>query len=182
MSRDMNEARRMFHDRLKEATDNTVYGTVEKVDENARTCDVKVGGVVYEGVLLYAIEKAGLKGMTLIPAKGSGVLLSRVGSSNRRLVEMFSEVDKVLLTIGENLDLVIDAGGMHLKAAGTTLKATTGGITITRGNSGLKKTLGSLCDELAKLTVFTNSGRSGIPVNAAKFKAIKNELNDYLEG
>lgn len=182
MSKTMNEARRLFHERMKEAGDNVVYGTVEKVDEALRTCDVRVGGVVYEGVLLYAIENAGLKGFSPIPKQGSGVLLARIGTSARLFVEMFSEIDKVILSIGDNLELEITGEGMRLKADTTTLQATPGGFRITRGGAGLKKTLGDLCDAVAAITVPTGTGPSGTPINRAQFTAIKQGLNEYLEG
>lgn len=198
MSKELNEARRMFHDRLKEAADNTIYGTVEKIDEGARTCDVRVGGIVYESVALYAIEKADLKGFVFIPKQGSGVMISRVGNSNRRFVELFSEVDKVLLTVGADLEATIDASGIDVKldkveirvdASGmvvktekTTLQAKISGFKMTRGSAGLKKTLSDLCAAIGALTVSTSVGPSSIPINKSQFDMIKQDLNEYLEG
>lgn len=181
MSRNIDEARQKFYERIKEAGDNVTYGTVENVDEAARTCDVRVGGVTYEGVLLSAIENPALKGFTPVPKKGSGVLLARIGTSSRRFVEMFSELDKALLSVGDNLELEINDTGMRLVADRTTLQATAGGFRITRGAAGLKKTLADLCDEIGRLTVPTGTGPSGIPINKAKFEIIKQGLNDYLE-
>ncbi len=50
-----------------------------------------------------------------------------------------------------------------------------------KGNSGLKKTLNDILTALQLLTVPTGVGPSGIPVNAATFKAIQEDLNNYLE-
>lgn len=181
MSRELNEVRRLFEQRLKEAADSVAYGTIQDVDEDARTCNVKVGGVTYEGVLLYAIENAELKGPAIIPKKNSGVLVSRIGSSSRRYVEMFSEIDKVVLTIADNIELAVDADGLKLVADKATLQAGTAGFKMTRGGAGLKKTLGDLCDAIGQLTVPTGTGPSGTPINIASFTQIKQGLNDYLE-
>lgn len=116
MSRELDEARRMVNERLRQAGDLVAYGTIESADETARTCDVKVGGIVYEGVLLYATENKDLKGVVLIPKKGSTVLISRVATSSRMYVEMFSEIDKVLLSVGDKLEFTIDAQGVRLTA------------------------------------------------------------------
>lgn len=170
----------MLHNRMKEVGDSIIYGTVEKVDESARTCDVKVGGITYEGVLLYALEKDELKGFTFIPKQGSGVLLARVGMSSRHFIEMFSEIDKVLVTIGDNIEVVISAKGMTVKAENALLQAAVDGFKMTRDGSGLKKTLANLCDAIGRITVPTNVGASSTPINIAEFKAIKDDLNNYL--
>lgn len=181
MSKEMEAARRKFRRMVDEAGNNNLYGTIVSVDESSRTCNVQVGGVVYEGVLLYAIENTALKGMTPVPAKDSGVILGRIGSSNRRFVAMYSEIDKVLLTIGDKLQIEIGTDGMKLKANTTTLQATAGGFRMNRGGAGLKKTLGDLCDAIKAIHVPTGTGPSGTPINRLKFDEIKQGLNDYLE-
>src|SRR5690606_15303532 len=140
------------------------YGTVESVDEAKRVCSVRIGGIVREGVLLYAREDAGLKGFCLIPKKGSLVVVSRIGSGNRLVVELFSEVDKVIATV-EDAEFSITGKGFKLN----------------NGSGGLLKTLSDLCDAIAKLTVTTGVGPSGVPINIADFQKIKQELNQYLE-
>lgn len=182
MSRELDEARRMVNERLRQAGDLVAYGTIESVDEAARTCDVKVGGIVYEGVLLYATENKDLKGLAMVPKIGSTVLISRVATSSRMYVEMFSEIDKLLLTVGDKLELTIDVEGVRLRSDTTTMQAIAGGFTITRGNSGLKKTLGDLCDAISRLTVSTGTGPSGTPINIAEFTTIKQDLENYLNG
>lgn len=56
------EARMMFEERMKQAAQASLYGTVKSVDEKARTCEVQIGGIVYEDVLLYAVVNDGLPG------------------------------------------------------------------------------------------------------------------------
>ncbi len=165
MSKQLDDMRRKLEGRMRSAGSVSAYGTVEKVDEVKRLCDVRIGGVVYENVLLYALENADLKGWVIIPKKGSNVVVSRIGSGSRLYVEMFSEIDKILATID-----------------GTTFQLTAKGFTLMRAAAGLKKTLADLCDALAKLTVSTAVGPSSVPINVADFQKIKKELNDYLEG
>lgn len=165
-SRDMNDVRRLFADRMKEAASGTQYGTVAEVDEQARTCSVTVGGITYDNVLLFAIEDGGLKGGVVIPKQGSGVILARIGASNRQYVAMFSEVDKVIITIGDKMEVALTADGFK----------------VVRDGAGLKKTLTDLCDAIAQLTVTTGVGPSGVPINQTQFDKIKQELDKYLEG
>lgn len=158
------------------------YATVKSVDPDKRTCVVVDGEEMeYDDVLLYAVANEGLKGWVLIPKADSTVLVGRIGGSNELYVAMFSEVDAALLTVGDTVEAAIDDKGLTLKADTTTLNATDKGLTLARGSAGLKKTISDLCDALAKLTVTTGVGPSGIPINAADFIQIKKELDNYLE-
>lgn len=88
---------------------STFYATVVRVDESTRTCVVDAEGVPYEEVLLHAVVDAGQRGFCLIPTVGSLVLVSRIGGSNELYVAMFSEVDRVVLTVGDEVSATIDA-------------------------------------------------------------------------
>ena len=192
------EIRRMFERRLQEAAETVFYGEVSAVDEEARTCTVVMEDIPYENVLLYAVENTELKGPVLIPRIGSTVLVERI-ANDRYFVAMFSEVAKVLLTIGENTTVEVseecvriqsgekttvttDAEKCLLQVGESVVKATEKGLTFVKGGAGLKKTLEELIDAITKLTVTTGVGPSGVPVNVADFIKIKQGLNDFLEG
>lgn len=64
----------------------------------------------------------------------------------------------------------------------STIKITTGGLTLTKGGSGLKKTLEQLLDGICALTVPTAVGPSGVPINLSTFQQIKADLPNYMEG
>lgn len=82
---------------------------VKEVDEDLRTCTVRVNGNVdFEDVRLYALTDADLKGFCLIPAVDSTVLVARIANSNELFVAMFSVVDKVLGTIGDKAEFTAD--------------------------------------------------------------------------
>ncbi|OAV63745.1 hypothetical protein Barb6XT_03063 [Bacteroidales bacterium Barb6XT] len=46
------QVRRMFAERLREASETTLYGTVKEADEKKRTCTVLVGEIRYENILI----------------------------------------------------------------------------------------------------------------------------------
>lgn len=188
----------MFERRLQEAAETVFYGEVSAVNEGSRTCTVVMEDIPYENVLLYAVENTELKGQVLIPRIGSTVLVERI-ANDRYFVVMFSEIDKVLLTIGEktkaeiseeNISIqtgdkttvTVDAQNCLLQVGESMVKATEKGLTFVKGGAGLKKTLEELIDAITKLTVTTGVGPSGVPVNVADFIKIKRGLNDYLEG
>lgn len=190
--------RRMFERRLQEAAETVFYGEVSEVNEGSRTCTVVMEDIPYENVLLYAVENTELKGQVLIPRIGSTVLVERI-ANDRYFVVMFSEIDKVLLTIGENTIVEVseecvriqagekttvtaDAEKCLLQVGESVVKATEKGLTFVKGGAGLKKTLEELIDAITKLTVTTGVGPSGVPVNVADFIKIKQGLNDFLEG
>lgn len=180
MGKETDNLRQLFNRRLQLAAAGNFYGEVTAVDEEARTCSVKMAGIVYENVLLYSVEQPGLKGWVMLPATGSTVLVCKL-ASGRYFVEMFSAIDKVMLTIGD-ISVQADAEGCVITAGETLLKATPNGLTFTREDAGLRKTLESLIDAITQLTVPTGTGPSGTPINAAGFTQIKQELTKYLEG
>ena len=103
--KEIREVRMMLSERLRNAAKAAMYGTVKSVDENARTCDVQIGGIVYEGVLLYSVEKENLRGRVLIPKRESAVIVARIDASDRLYVALFSEIDKVVFTCdGERIE------------------------------------------------------------------------------
>lgn len=181
MIRETERFRQAFDRRLATAAAGSFYGQVVSVDEKARICSVRVQGIEYGEVMLYAIDQPDMKGLVAIPRVGSTVLVSRIDGSDRLYVSMFSEVDKVMGTIGDKQAVVFGADLLEVKTDKSTLRITSGGLTLTRDASGLKKTLSDLCDALARLTVPTGVGPSGIPINMADFQKIKQDLNNYLE-
>jgi hypothetical protein len=182
MGKGMDELRRIIERRLNEAGAVSFYAVVESVDEQHRTCSVSSEGVTYEQVLLYAVEKAALKGFCLIPTVKSTVVVARVAGGSHLYVELFSEVSKVLLTVADKVAASVDEKGCLATVGKSTLKMTEQGFTLSRDGAGLKKTLEALLEALTKLTVTTGVGPSGVPINAADFVKIKQELTKYMEG
>lgn len=198
MDKDIDEIRRRLF-AGNNAADTVFQAVVTKVDEKEFTCQVKRNGTVdYFDVRLRGVIDAGLQGVALIPKLQSTVLVCRIGSSNELFVCQFSEIEKVFfesgateillnpdtieIAKGEKVTVTIAADGITVKTGETTLKAATGGLTLTRGGSGLKKTLNNLLSAIQKLTVTTGVGPSGPPINIADFIKVQTDLANYLEG
>ncbi|MDE5544537.1 MAG: hypothetical protein K2I83_03920 [Bacteroidales bacterium] len=96
---------------------------VKEVDENNRTCTVRVNdNVDLYDVKLYAVTDKDLKGFCLLPAKDSQVLVARIANGNDLYVCMFSVVDKVVGTIGDKVKIAIDEKQLYYKNNGTEVK------------------------------------------------------------
>lgn len=90
-----------------QSSSSTIYAVVKSVEQDKRTCNVTIDDAEFTDVLLYSVENVDLKGFVMIPKVDSTVLVSRIGGSNELYVSMFSEVDKVLLTIGDKVSMQI---------------------------------------------------------------------------
>lgn len=107
------------------------YARVKSVDPDKRVCVVTDhNGIDYDDVLLYAIENIDLKGFVFIPKVDSNVIVSRIGASNELFVSLFSEVDKVLLTIGDNVNVSIDDKELSYESGKTEIIATGDAVSI----------------------------------------------------
>ena len=91
------------------------------------------------------------------------------------------DADK-LEVVNDKVKVLQEGTALTVTADKTTVKASTGGVTITRNGSGLKKTLDDMLTAIQALTVPTPHGPSGTPINSAKFAAIQKDLPNYLEG
>ena len=113
-------------------------------------------------------------------------------------LEMTVDTENIDIKKGENITVHIDADKLEISNGKTrvtheaesltlvsdqsTVRITTGGLTLKKGGSGLKKTLESILDGICQLTVPTGVGPSGVPINSAVFQQIKADLPNYMEG
>ena len=196
----MNEIEEIRRKIMSESGDSLVFpAIVTKVDESDFTCEVRRDDAVdYFDVRLRGLVKGDLQGFAFIPKMQSTVLVCRIGKSNELIVCQFTEIDKVIFTSadtsltvdadkievlkGGNFSILINSESMTIQAWQATIKTTTGGLTLTKGSSGLKKTLNDLLAAIQKLTVTTSLGPSGPPINMADFIKVQKELSNYLEG
>lgn len=137
------DIRRALAERLSQAANTILYGTVKSVNEAERTCTVTVDETDYEDVLLHAVADSGKKGFCFIPAEGSTVLVSRIGGSNELLVSMFSEVDKAQLSVGDKVTAALDAERLEyandkvtLSVSGNEVRLDADRITLNGGSLG----------------------------------------------
>lgn len=87
-----------------------------------------------------------------------------------------------LEVINDKAKITHEAEALTLLSNQATVKIATGGLTLTKGSSGLKKTLNDLLTAIQKLTVTTGVGPSGPPINIADFVKVQQDLSNYLEG
>lgn len=197
MSKEIEEIRRKI---MNESGDSSVFpAIVTKVDESDFTCEVRRDDAVdYFDVRLRGLVKGDLQGFAFIPKMQSTVLVCRIGKSNELFVCQFTEIDKVIFTSadtsltvdadkievlkGSKFSILINSESMTIQAGQATIKTTTGGLTLAKGSSGLKKTLDDLLAAIQKLTVTTSLGPSGPPINVADFIKVRKDLSNYLEG
>lgn len=85
----------------------TILGTSIDINEKERTCTVTDDGVPYYDVRLQCIT-GGDKGVVVIPADGSQVLMIAVEGSDEYAVVMCEKADKVL--IDADTEIVINGG------------------------------------------------------------------------
>lgn len=190
MSKENEELRRIFERRLEEAGTSVFYGKVTAADEAARTCTVEMDGIPYENVLLYAIEKPDLKGFVFIPAVDSQVLVKRIGD-DRYCIEMYSVIDKVILSIGEKVTATLDAETLSytndkvsLTITGSKVELTADEIAFNGGNLGGLVKIQELKDNLDSLKTFVEAMHSALPsaftaIGAAMSAAGANGATQY---
>ncbi|WP_018669016.1 hypothetical protein [Bacteroides gallinarum] len=95
-------------------------------------------------------------------------------------VSVHIDADRLEVTNGQT-KVTHEAEALTLLSDRTTVRITTGGLTLKKGGSGLKKTLGDLLTAIQKLTVTTGVGPSGPPINITDFQKVQQDLSNYLE-
>ncbi|MDE5575476.1 MAG: hypothetical protein K2I87_07175 [Bacteroidales bacterium] len=146
---------------------------VKKVDEKLRTCTVCVNdNVDIEDVRLYAVVDDSLKGFCLIPAKDSMVLVGRIANSNELFVCSFSEVDKVLGTIGDKMEIAIDEESLSYKCDKTEIEVKSAELTAKIDGVELE-VKGNKIKVKAEEIAFNDGNNKGL----AKVEVIKDNLD-----
>lgn len=150
----------------KQETIKAIYvGTAVNID--GYQCTVQRTGMGdLKDVRLNAIIPAGALNsyITVVPKEGSYVLAGIIENHvTEACVLQCSEVEKVMVVIGD-VNFVIDSSGYK----------------ISKGGESLKQCLSDLADAINEITVPTQVGPSGTPINAANITAIKGRLNSFL--
>lgn len=138
---------------------------VKKVAEEERTCTVRVNdNVDFFDVKLYAVTDKSLKGFCLIPAIDSTVLVARIANGNDLYVCSFSEVEKVLGTIGDKVEFCLEEEAFSFVGKGNgedkkvSLKISAGNVTVDAKeivfNGGNKGGLININDLTTKINEF----------------------------
>ena len=187
------EIKRLFNERLKKASTTSFLAEVKEVQSEDRTCTVEFEEVEYEDVLLYSVVDSEKKGFVFLPKVGSKVMVTRIAGSNNLFVSMFSEVDKMFLSIGEKMSVEVTDKeakinsdeiafevtdkGLKTLAGDTKFEVSSEGIKIAKTNN-LKAVLEELIDAISAITVIPTAfgTPSKVPDNVAQIIEIKKKL------
>lgn len=153
---------------------------VKEVDEDMRTCTVRINdNVDVEDVRLYAVVDDSLKGFCLIPAIDSTVLVGAMDGRQDFYVVMFSEVDKVLGSIGDKTEIAIDEKSLSYKCDKTEFTVQSAEMT-----AKIDKVEFEVKDNKVKVNadeIVFNKGENGGLVNVdgltTQLNAVENDLN-----
>jgi hypothetical protein len=142
----------------------TLLAEVESVNESDATCVlIDDDGLELLDVRLKPVITAN-ESVIVIPSVGSFVLAARIEEDEEWLVLACEKVDKYRITAGVCI-----------------MEMDNEGIKISKGSETLKSILSDLIDAIKAITVATNTGPSGNPINALSFEAIENRINNFLK-
>ena len=140
----------------------SVLAKVKSVDNNKFTCVLDDEGIDYFNVRLRPVLD-GKQSITLFPKVGSWALAIRVEDSEDWMLIAAGENDKVRFVTG-NLTFEMDDYFL-----------------LKKQNETLKKLMDDLLDAIKLITVPTNTGPSGVPLNAEVFTEIKTRVDNFFK-
>jgi hypothetical protein len=145
----------------------TVLAKVVSVDETEMTCEL-IDDEDEDGLEMYDVRLKPVlttdESLVMIPAVGSWVLVTRVEEDEDWLVIACEKVDKWRVTVGASV-----------------LEVTQDGFSFKQGATSLKTVMDDLLDGIMALTVPTNVGPSGTPLNLTTFQQVKTQLDQILK-
>lgn len=146
---------------------------------NDDTVSVEFGdGSTVDDVRLKAVVKSGNK-FILVPKVGSTVQVASLEGSSEYVVIATDEITDVKLKV-DNVTMELRAEGLFFEN-GTDKFHIDGGFLIEKNGDSLKKVLDDLFTAIKAITVPTNVGPSGTPINFAVFEAIKVRAGNLLK-
>lgn len=150
---------------------------VKEVDEDMRTCTVRINdNVDVEDVRLYAVIDDSLKGFCLIPAIDSTVLVGAMDSRQDFYVVMFSEVDKVLGSIGDKTEITIDEKSLSYKCDKTEIAIKSNEVQVK--TDGVTFTVSDKNVTIDADKVVFNGGKKGGLININDLAAYIDDIAD----
>lgn len=133
---------------------------------SGQTCNILIGELELSDVRLRAVINDKSDQVLITPKADSQVLVADLSAGQYRdlAVVTYSEIDKIEIKV-DNMELMVSGGKISIKNA----------------SQNLYSLLGELIDAMSALTVSTEMGTSGTPVNAAQFSAVKTKLGQLME-
>jgi hypothetical protein len=158
MGRTAEELQRRIRE-LQGSEPATIQAKVTEVDEEEFTCKVDLDNdLIIEDVRLRSIIDKEKKGFCFIPAIDSIVLISRIRGANEFFVSMFSEIDKIIFTYTEDMEITFDTEKIFLRIKERSIEITEEAITFNAGDKGSFATdINKLVDKISSIEGEINS-------------------------
>lgn len=140
-------------------TDQVFLATVKSVDEEEFFCTVETStDIQYEDVRLRSILDSEKKGFCFIPKLESTVLVGRIGNSNQLFVQLFSEIDKIIFTYTEDMEITFDTERIFLRMKERSIEIKEDAITFNGNDKGSFATdINKLVDKISAIEKDINS-------------------------
>ncbi|MBN2814985.1 MAG: hypothetical protein JXQ80_12960 [Bacteroidales bacterium] len=150
---------RMKLKEMSSGIDQVFLATVKEVDETEFFCTVETDtDIQYTDVRLRAVIDSELKGFCFIPKVESLVLVGRIGNSNQLYVQLFSEIEKILFTWGDDVEILFDMEKIFLRMKERSIEITEEAITFNAGDKGSFATdINKLVDKISAIEEDINS-------------------------
>ena len=157
MTQRTEDIRRKLSEMFK-GVDQVFQATIKEVNEDEFTCTVVFDDELeYADVRLRAIIDSEKKGFCFIPKVESIVQVARIGNSDQLYVALFSEIDKIIFTYTEDVEITFDMERIFLRIKERSIEITEDAITFNAGGKN------SFATDINKLI--------------SKMNAIENDLN-----
>lgn len=173
-----NTIRQLFIEFVKDLLHPPQYAIVKSVDEAKRICSVMLGGITRENVLLYGVLDDSKKGFCFIPKIDSKVVITTI-SDTRSYVSLFSEIDKVLVTIGDKVEVLVDAEKLYYKNDKSELTVSAKDLQFKNDKTSLIITEDKV--ELASDAIEFNGGKNNGLVKIKELEKNLDSLKKYVE-
>lgn len=148
--------------RISEKDVQVIPATVTAVEGDTITVDVD--GLEFFDVRLQSFVGGAAPGVMLKPKIGSVVLIERIGTENEYFVVMYSGLDAVDIKVGDS-----------------TYSQDAEGFSLTHDGESLKTLLKELIQGIQAITVQTNTGPSGTPINTTTFTTLSSRIEKLFK-
>jgi hypothetical protein len=159
---------------------NSFVGIVKTVNEDEYTIEVEYDEQLYSDVRLKSVINQSDKEFVVIPSVGSAVFcIPEEDSKEKFIVSKYSEIDKIILKIGNN-SMIMTEQGFEIKAGEQTIEITKNGIVFNEGKNKGLIILDKLVSNLEKLSgrvnciikaIKTGTPATGAPDSGAAYKS-----------
>ena len=157
MSQRTEDIKRKITEMFK-GNDQVFQATIKEVNEDEFTCTVIFDDELeYTDVRIRAVIDSEKKGFCFIPSVDSIVQVGRLANSDQLYIALFSEIDKIIFTYTEDMEITFDTEKIFLRLKERSIEIAESAITFNGGDKN------SFATDINKLV--------------QKLNALENDLN-----